>query len=126
MKPTCWGWPNPFGLPVGAPYRVSMPTTRCSPEPAWVTATCSATAASTNAVRVGLGPQTRQDQPRLPANIRHLAKGTNPGRFGADLVSYDTESGAGSFRSVRSVGHSRSPSTTGQCRTANALRGMLE
>ncbi len=64
--------------------------------------------------------------PESPANLCHLSKGTNPGDTGADLISYETESGGQVF-SVGSLCWTLSiPIDDGiSAVTANALRGML-
>ena len=73
------------------------------------------------------GHELDKISPDSPANIRHLAKGTNPGDSGADLVSYDTESGGRVF-SVGSLCWTLSITIDDgvSAVTANALRGMLE
>tara|TARA_Y100000588_G_scaffold270770_3_gene286336 strand:- start:604 stop:1308 length:705 start_codon:yes stop_codon:yes gene_type:complete len=73
------------------------------------------------------GHELDKISPDSPANIRHLAKGTNPGDSGADLVSYVTESGGRVF-SVGSLCWTLSITIDDgvSAVTANALRGMLE
>ena len=75
----------------------------------------------------GAGHELAKISPDPPANIRHRAKGTNPGDSGADLVSYDTESGGRVF-SVGSLCWTLSITIDDgvSAVTANALRGMLE
>jgi hypothetical protein len=62
-----------------------------------------------------------------PANLEHLAKGTNPGDTGADMISYETESGGRVF-SVGSLCWTLSlPIDDGvSAVTANALRHLLQ
>jgi hypothetical protein len=65
--------------------------------------------------------------PDSPDHLRHLAKGTNPDDSGADLVSYDTESGGRVFSAGSLCWTLSLPIDDGiSAVTANALRGMLE
>ncbi len=65
--------------------------------------------------------------PDSPGHLRHLAKGTNPDDSGADLVSYDTESGGRVFSAGSLCWTLSLPIDDGiSAVTANALRGMLE
>jgi len=65
--------------------------------------------------------------PDSPANIQHLAKGTNPDDSGADLVYYETESGGRVFSAGSLCWTLSLPIDDGvSAVTANALRDMLQ
>jgi hypothetical protein len=73
------------------------------------------------------GHELDKIQPHSPPNIRHLAKGTNPGETGADMTIFDTPSGgavfaAGSLCWTLSIIVDEGVSQV----TANVLRRFLE